>query len=253
MLKLSNVHAGYGKTEILHGIDIELSAGELVSVVGPNGCGKSTLLKTATGILTPTEGTLTLQEEPLCGMSTAAAARKIAYLAQGKSTPEMTVGEMVLHGRFPHLSYPRRYGKKDKAIALQAMEHMGISELSERPLSTLSGGMRQKAYLAMALTQETELILLDEPTTFLDISNSISLMNTLCRLREDGKGILTVLHDLPLAMAYSDRVIVMDGGCIVSSGTPEEIFKSGVIGRVFGVELIRDKENYYFKQRQDHD
>ena len=247
MLKLEKVRAGYGKTEVLHGIDLELNAGELVTIVGPNGCGKSTLLKTATGILTPTAGSVTLDGEEK--LSPTATARKIAYLAQGKAAPEMDVGEMVLHGRFPHLTYPRRYGAKDKAIAREAMKRMGIADLKEKPMSTLSGGMRQKAYLAMALAQETDLILLDEPTAFLDISNAISLMNTLCELRKDGKGILAVLHDLPLAMAYSDRVIVMEGGRIVSSGTPEQIYESGVIDCVFGVELKKDKESFYFKQR----
>lgn len=249
MLKLENVRTGYGKTEILHGIDIELNGGELVSIVGPNGCGKSTLLKTAMGMLTPMSGTVTLCGRALSSMTRTETARKAAYLAQGKSAADMTVSQMVLHGRFPHLSYPRRYSMRDKAIAREAMEQMGIAHLEHSPLSTLSGGMRQKAYVAMALTQDTDLILLDEPTTYLDISNSITLMQTLRSLVKSGKGIVTVLHDLPMAMAYSDRVIVMDGGRIVSSGTPEEIYESGIIGDVFGVELVKDEDNYYFKQR----
>jgi len=246
MLKLEKVRAGYGKAEILHGIDLEIKGGELVSIIGPNGCGKSTLLKSAMGIIKHS-GVITLRGEDMDSLSPREIARRIAYLPQGKSAPEMNVGEMVLHGRFPHLSYPRKYGVKDKEIALSAMERMGITELSDKPVSNLSGGMRQKAYLAMALTQKTELILLDEPTTYLDISNSMALMRTLRELSDEGKGIAAVLHDIPLALTYSDRVIVMDGGCIVSYGTPEEIYESGVVALIFGVRIEKSEENYYFK------
>ena len=249
MLELKNVCAGYGNREILTDVSFSFSKSEFVSVVGPNGSGKSTLLKTAMGILPLTSGGVYVDGEDLRGLSQRRIAEKISYLSQGRNVPDMTVGQLVLHGRFPHLSYPRQYSENDKQIVLRAMSQLGISEYADRPLSALSGGMRQNAYIAMALSQDTDYILLDEPTTYLDIFHQLELMKTFKKLSDMGKGVVSVLHDLPLAFSFSDRVIVLNDGKVVADGAPSEIYGDAVIYDVFGIELdySESEQNYRYK------
>ena len=163
----------------------------------------------------------------------------------------MTVEQMVLHGGFPHLSYPRRYGEKDREVAFEALKQMGLDELAGRPLSSLSGGIRQKAYIAMALAQDTEYILLDEPTAYLDIYNQIELMNILKSLAQAGRGVVTVMHDLPLALEFSDGIAVINNGRIAACDTPENICTSGIVKEIFGTELrySETEGTYYYKYR----
>ncbi len=248
MIKLNKLCSGYGSRQILFDICAEVECGELISVIGPNGCGKSTLLKSIAGILPLHSGEVEIDGTSLSTLKRGDVAKRVAYLAQGKSTPDMTVGQMVLHGRFAHLSYPRIYGDKDKMIANEAMERMGVIDVADRPISSLSGGMRQNAYIAMALAQDTDYILLDEPTTYLDIAHQIELMNTLRTLSDSGKGILAVMHDIPLALGYSDKVIVVDGGNIKATGTPDEIYSLGIIEQIFGVSLLKtpDGKGFYY-------
>ena len=247
MIELRNVSAGYGKNTVLEDVSVTLEKGKLTSVIGVNGCGKSTLLKTVLDILPVSGGQVFLDEAPLAGMTRNEIARKVAYLAQGKDTPDMTVEQMVLHGRFPHLSYPRRYSEKDREIARSAMEQVGIAKLAHQPLHTLSGGMRQNAYIAMALAQDTDYILLDEPTTYLDISHQIGLMRLLRSLADSGKGVISVMHDLPMAMTFSDRIIILDKGKVVADDIPQAVWKSGAVERVLGISLEYAEEikGYY--------
>ena len=243
MLEIKNVHVSYGKQEVLKGASVSIFKGEILSIIGANGCGKTTLLKSAAGII-PRSGEVIADGEPLCcGGGTA---KRIAYLAQGRSAPGMTVGEMVLHGRFPYLSYPRRYSENDRRIAREAMESVGIAEHAERTVSELSGGMRQAAYIAMALAQGTDYILLDEPTTYLDVRHQLSLLHLLQKLAESGKGIAAVMHDLPLAFALSDKIAVMENGIAVAYGTPSEIYTHECIGRIFGIRLKKDEDGYRY-------
>ena len=165
MIEIKNLSAGYGSKTVLGGVNAKFETGKLTSIVGVNGCGKSTLLKSILGILPPSDGEILLDGVPLTEMSRNAIAKRVAYLSQGMAVPDMTVGQLVIHGRFPYLSYPRRYSTADREIAREAMDAVGISELADSPLSSLSGGMRQNAYIAMALAQDTDHILLDEPTT----------------------------------------------------------------------------------------
>ena len=151
------------------------------------------------------------------------------------------MAQIVLHGRFPHLNYPRRYTGQDYEIAFSAMEQLKIADLAHKPLSTLSGGMRQNAYVALALAQSSDYVLMDEPTSYLDIGNSLQLMRTLRELADEGKGIVAVLHDIPLAMAFADVIAVMSAGESVAQGAPKELFESGIFGEVFGVELKRSE------------
>ena len=248
MLEIKNVSAGYGNHTVLDGVTSGFQNGKLTSIIGQNGCGKSTLLKTALGILPLSQGEIILDGKNLHEMSRNEIARKIAYLAQGKNTPDMTVWQMVLHGRFPYLSYPRRYTDHDKKIANHAMEAVGISELKSKPLYTLSGGMRQNAYIAMALAQDTDYILLDEPTTYLDIAHRLKLMKLLRKLANNGKGIVAVMHDLLLAFEFSDEILVIQNGKTIAQQKPRELCETPVIQEIFNVKIhrISDIGKYYY-------
>ncbi|MBE6601058.1 MAG: ABC transporter ATP-binding protein [Ruminococcaceae bacterium] len=237
MIELQNLCVGYAKTSVLEGLDLTIQKGELTAIIGTNGCGKTTLLKTILGLLPPTEGTVKLDGDPISALSRIKIAQRVAYVAQSKDTPDMTVLQLVLHGRFPYLHYPRRYSKRDMTIAKSALEALGIAHLADRRLETLSGGMRQSAYLAMALTQKTEYILLDEPTTHLDISNTLELMHLLRAFADQGKGIVAVLHDLPLAMRFADRIVLLHDGRLAACDTPTKLLEDGTLAQIFGVSL----------------
>lgn len=247
MLELKNICAGYGKKQVLTDISLSFPKSGFLSVVGPNGSGKSTLLKAATGILPLSSGDVHIDGEKLSGLSRRRLAEKVAYLSQGKNIPDMTVSQLVLHGRFPHLSYPRRYTDRDHGIVSSALHALGISDLADRPLASLSGGMRQNAYIAMALAQDAGYILLDEPTAYLDIQHQLALMKTLRKLAVLGKGVVAVLHDLPLAFAFSDGIVVLKEGAVAAEGAPAAIYKRPVIREVFGVELGYAKEEQSYR------
>ena len=245
MLELNRISAGYGKQTVLDGISVDFEKGKLTSIIGVNGGGKSTLLKAILGILPLSGGEITIDGENLLTMSRNEIAKKIAYLSQGKNTPDMTVMQMVLHGRFPYLSYPRRYSSHDREVAIKAMETVGVAEFAHKPLYSLSGGMRQNAYIAMALAQDTDYILLDEPTTNLDIAHQLELMRLLKQLSDNGKGIVTVMHDLPLAFDFSDTLTVMNNGKIIAYGTPSEICESHIVEDIFGVKIKQVQKGKY--------
>lgn len=239
MVEIKGLCAGYPGKAVLRDVDLCLPAGQITVLTGPNGCGKSTLLKALCGILPLTGGTVTLDGCSLATLSRKELAQKIAYLSQSRQVPDITAGRLVLHGRFPYLSYPRRYRPEDHAAAEAAMAEMGISDLADTPLERLSGGQRQKVYLAMALAQDTPVVLLDEPTTYLDIRHQQQLMAQAKALRGRGKTVVMVLHDLPHALKTADRLVLMDGGRIAAQGTAEEVFTSGGLDRVFGITLGR--------------
>ncbi len=250
MLELNRISAGYGKQTVLDGISVDFEKGKLTSIIGVNGCGKSTLLKAILGILSLSSGEIFIDGENLLTISRNEIAKKIAYLSQGKNIPDMTVEQMVLHGRFPYLSYPRRYSSHDREVAIKAMETVGVAEFAHKPLYSLSGGMRQNAYIAMALAQDTDYILLDEPTTYLDIAHQLELMRLLKQLSDNGKGIVTVMHDLPLAFDFSDTLTVMNNGGIIACGTPSELCNLPIIEDIFGVKIKQMQDGMYSYQYQ---
>lgn len=239
MIELSHVSAGYGKHGVLRDVSLSLEKGSLVSIIGVNGCGKSTLLKTIPAILPITDGSITLDGQSIDGLSRRDIARKVAWLPQGKTTADMTVEQMVLHGRFPYLDYPRRYTKQDRDIAYAAMERSGVAHRAQDPLRSLSGGMRQSACIAMALAQSTDYILLDEPATYLDMAHQLALMKTLRALAGEGKGIVAVMHDLAMAFTFSDRIILLHDGGILGDDVPAAIAGENAIRQLFGVILER--------------
>ncbi len=250
MLEIRNLTAGYRRKNVLRHLSVGFEAGRLTAVVGPNGCGKSTLLKAILGMLPQTEGAVALEGEVLPGArDPLRMARRIAYLPQGQRVPDMTVEQMVTHGRFPYLVYPRGYTDRDRALARAAMERVGIGHLAAAPMATLSGGLRQIAYLAMALAQDTPYLLLDEPSTYLDVAHQVALMRLLRDLSAEGRGVVAVLHDLPLALTYADRVVVMDEGQIVAQGTPRDVVQGGALESVFGVSVAEADGAYFCRLR----
>ena len=252
MIEITNLSAGYPGKTVLKNVSATIPDGKVTVILGPNGCGKSTLLKTLCGILPIAGGTVNLDGRNILHDPPRILAQKVAYLAQSRQVPEITVQRLVLHGRFPYLRYPRRYGQADYAAADTAMEQMGITDLADTPLGNLSGGQRQKVYIAMALAQNTRVVLLDEPTTYLDVAHQLQMMHQARLLSNQGKTVVMVLHDISLALQVADYVIVMQGGGIVTAGRTECVYDSGDLDRVFGVRLGRAKTesgwHYYYEE-----
>lgn len=239
MIELKNLSAGYGRQVVLSGVSMELTPGKVLALLGPNGCGKSTLLKTILGLQPRLGGEILVDGIPSDQITPRQLAQKITYLAQSRNTPNITARRMVLHGRFPYLSYPRRYRREDYEMVEKALRWADAAAFADRSMEELSGGQRQKVYLAMALAQDTETILMDEPTTFLDVAHQLEVMATARRLAGEGRAVLMVLHDLCLALRWADEIAVAAKGGLPFRGSPEEAFESGILDRTFGVRLAR--------------
>ena len=251
MIQLRGLRAGYPGRTVLEGIDLDFRPGEVLAILGPNGCGKSTLLRTANGLLPRTGGEVLVDGVSIDRLTPRDLARKAAYLPQSRQVPAITARRMVLHGRFPYLSYPRRYSREDRAMVSRALDWAGAAELAERPLAELSGGQRQKVYLAMALAQDTAAILMDEPTTYLDVGCQLEVMALARRLAEEGRAVVMVLHDLTLALRYAHRTALLWEGRVRQTGTPEELYAGEALEQVMGVRLGRVKTEeggrYYYR------
>lgn len=252
-MELREVTAGYGGADVVKGISLRFQPGEVTVLAGPNGCGKSTLLRAAARLLPLSGGQVLVDGADTAGWSSRTFARQAALLPQSRPMPEITVEALVLHGRFPYLGYPRRYSREDREAARQAMERTGVAGLEGVPMAHLSGGQRQKVYLAMALAQDTPVLLLDEPTTFLDIAHQLELAETARTLAEEGKAVVMVLHDLNLALSCAHRVAVLEEGQLRRVGAPEEIYASGVLEKVFqvrahSVETAKGERQYLFSR-----
>lgn len=255
MVDINNLTAGYSGKPVLTDITLPFPAGKVTAVLGPNGCGKSTLLKTIAGILPIQKGSIWVDGTDLSGLDPKLRARTVTYLAQNRPVPQMTVMQLTLHGRFPYLSYPRRYRREDVLIAENCLKQLGLWELKDAQLATLSGGQRQKVYLAMALAQDTPVVLMDEPTTFLDVGHQLQTLADAKDLARQGKTVVLVLHDLTLAMEHADYLVVMHNGRIRQTGTPEEIWKTGCLNEVFRVNVHRfateNGTKYYCQLQSD--
>lgn len=250
MIELKTISGGYGKKEIITDVSAVFRNGEITSIIGANGCGKSTLLMLCAGLLPLTSGSVLLDGDDISRLSRNTAAKRVSYLAQEKSVGNISVRSLVSHGRFPYLGYPRRYTASDTQKIEEAMELAGVSDISERPVCELSGGQQQRVRIAMILAQDTGNVLLDEPLTYLDIRHQYELMELIIKLKSMGKAIVTVMHDLNLALCYSDKIAVMENGKITALDTSMNIVRGDAMSPALGVraEYSEDAKQYFLRK-----
>ncbi|MFH5208355.1 ABC transporter ATP-binding protein [Antrihabitans sp. NCIMB 15449] len=237
-LRAEGLTLGYGTTDIVSNLDVEIPDGRITVIVGANACGKSTLLRGLARLLPPRDGTVLLDGRSVQDMRSIEVAKLLGLLPQAPVAPDgITVGDLVGRGRYPHQGWFRKWNSADEAALVRAFDATGTGDLIDRRISDLSGGQRQRVWIAMVLAQETDLLLLDEPTTFLDISNQIELLDLMIDLnRESGTTVVLVLHDLNLAFRYADHIVAMKAGAIVAEGPPAEVATAAVIKDVFGLD-----------------
>lgn len=245
MLEFRELRAAYDGVETLHGVSAHLAPGKLTAIIGPNGCGKSTLMKCAVGLMKPSGGEILLNGQPLSVIPEKERARHLSYMPQSRIAPDISVRHLVIHGRYPHLKWGQSLRREDREIVQAAIERVKLGALVNRPVSRLSGGERQRAYLAMMLAQQTAVMLLDEPTAYLDLSSQFALMELLRALCREGRSVILVLHELSLALEYTDSLLLMERGRLVAAGSPEEVYRSGQIQRIFSIDVRRTSDNKY--------
>lgn len=237
----------YDDVLIVSNMEMDIKQGKITSIIGPNGCGKSTVLKAIGRILKPKKGLVLLSGEDIKKLSTKEIATKMAILPQTPTAPSgLTVGELIAYGRFPHQKGFGKLTPKDKEIIQWALNVTKLVDYEDREVDTLSGGQRQRVWIAMALAQQTDLILLDEPTTYLDMSHQMEVLELLYELnRTQGCSIVMVLHDLNLAARFSDIMIAMRAGKIIKQGSPKEVMNNEVLKEAFHVEaqIVEDKKS----------
>ncbi|PFG15591.1 iron complex transport system ATP-binding protein [Propionicimonas paludicola] len=236
-LEAERLRLGYEQKVVLDGIDLGIEQGSVTTLIGANGCGKSTLLKAFGRLLTPLGGEVRLSGQPLRELSAKRLARRLAVLPQKPLTPAATTTrDLVLRGRSPHQSLLRPWTPADAATVDAALAATGLTDLAERDVNTLSGGQLQRAWVALVLAQETPTILLDEPTTYLDLSHQLEVLRLVRRInRERGTTIVMVLHDLGLAARFSDRLVVLHQGQVLADGTPWQVLTPEVLATAFGL------------------
>jgi iron complex transport system ATP-binding protein len=232
------ITVGYGERPVLADLTYDVPDGKVTSIIGPNGCGKSTLLRTLARLLKPTAGTVRLDGGPITALSTRDVSQRLALLPQSPVAPEgLLVRDLVGRGRHPHQKWFSQWSADDEQVVAAALRMTDTHDLADRAIDQLSGGQRQRAWIAMTLAQDTDLVLLDEPTTFLDLAHQVEVLDLVTRLnRERGRTVAMVLHDLNLAARYSDVIVVMKGGEIVAQGDPVATFTPELLDDVFGLE-----------------
>ncbi|PFR35688.1 ABC transporter ATP-binding protein [Bacillus cereus] len=237
-LAVDAVSVGYNEGLIIDGLTVEIPEGKITTIIGPNGCGKSTLLKTASRILKAKQGTVYLDGKAIEKQPTKEIAKKMAILPQTAEVPTgLTVFELVSYGRFPHQKGFGTLKEEDYRYINWALEVTGMKEFANRPAEALSGGQRQRVWIAMALAQGTELLVLDEPTTYLDMAHQLEVLNLLKKLNEEeGRTIVMVIHDLNHASRFSDHMIALKAGKLMKQGTPDEVMTSETLRNVFEIE-----------------
>ena len=237
VLTAERLTLGYGPRTVVHDLDLTVPEGKVTAVVGPNGCGKSTLLRGVSRLLRPKDGRVLLDGEDVHRMPTRQVARSMALLPQHPVVPEgITVGELVARGRHPHHGLLRRWTREDDEVVAAALEQTRTQDIVSREVAELSGGQRQRVWIAMVLAQRTDLLLLDEPTSFLDIAHQVEVLDLVRDLSVDrGTTVVMVLHDLAMAARYADHLVAMRGGRVVAQGTPQEVVTAETVCDVFGI------------------
>jgi iron complex transport system ATP-binding protein len=255
LIKAQNINVDIKNKKILCGIDLSIDEGKIYSIIGPNGSGKTTLLRVVSRNLKPSSGSVHLNGNNIHRMNTKKVAKEMAVLTQVHSgMNDVTVKQLISYGRFAHIDWWRGKNSKDTEVIDECIEKTGLSEYAERKISTLSGGERQRAWIAMSLAQKPNILILDEPTTFLDISHQLEVMELVSRLnREENITILMVLHDINHAARYSDELIVIKDGGIFKVGKPMDVLTADTLREVFNVKASvtmdenSDKPIFYAK------
>lgn len=247
LIEVRDLHHAFGALQVLRGVSVSVRAGEMTSIIGPNGSGKSTLLRIAGRLLRPERGAVYFDGQDAWSIPPREFARRVAFLPQAPEAPaDLTVGELVARGRHPYRGLLGGSGERDREAVERALALAGVDGLRHRTVATLSGGERQRAWVALALAQEPDVLLLDEPTTYLDIGHQVELLSLLARLNEEqGLTVLMVMHDLPQAAHYSRRLIAVSAGEVVADGAPAEVLTEPQVEAIFGVavRVYRDPES----------
>ncbi|MFC4303220.1 ABC transporter ATP-binding protein [Cohnella boryungensis] len=243
-LEARELTVSYGNQFIFQDLNLSIGKGKITALIGANGCGKSTLLRTMARLLKPREGNVLLEGRSIAALPTKDVAKRMALLPQGPSAPEgLTVLQLVKQGRYPYQSWLHQWSKEDERHVRHALETTGLTELAERKVDSLSGGQRQRAWIAMVLAQGTEIVLLDEPTTYLDLTHQIEALDLLYELYErEGRTIVMVLHDINLACRYAHHLVAIRDQKVFVEGPPEQVVTSEMIESVFNMRsnVIRD-------------
>ncbi|WP_024620878.1 ABC transporter ATP-binding protein [Metaclostridioides mangenotii] len=239
-IETNNLSIAYDEITIVKDLNIKIPKGEITIIIGPNGCGKSTALKAIGRILKPKSGIVHLYGDDITSLTTKEVSKKMAILPQSPQAPGgLTVGELVSYGRFPHQKGFSKLDSEDKKVVAWALKATKLAELENIMVHSLSGGQRQRVWIAMALAQQTDLILLDEPTTYLDLSYQLEVLKLLHRLnREEGCTVAMVLHDLNLAARFADYMLAIRDGQIIHHGTPKEVMTEEVLKETFNIDAM---------------
>ena len=231
-----SVSSGYGHTTVLDDLDLDIPTGVVTTIIGPNGCGKSTLLRTLARLIKPSSGHVVLDGADIAKLKSKQIATTMGLLPQSPLAPEgLTVGDLVARGRHPHQTWLRQWSSDDAEVVDAALEQTGVRDLADRPVDSLSGGQRQRVWISMTLAQGTDLLLLDEPTTYLDLSHALDVLDLVDELSSQGRTVVMVLHDLNLAIRYSDHIIAMRDGAVVAQGSPAEVISEEMLLETFGL------------------
>lgn len=242
----SSVTVGYGQRTIIRDLSATFPAGKITTIVGPNGCGKSTLLRAMSGLLDLGTGDVSVDGQNISEMKRKDVARILGVLPQSPVAPEgLLVSDLVARGRHPHQAWFRQWSSTDEDAVFEALKQTGSADLASRTLDELSGGQRQRVWISMVLAQNTDILFLDEPTTYLDLATSVDILELVDSLRQElGRTVVMVLHDLNLAVRYSDYLVVMKDGQVIASGTPAEIITAELLQQAFDLRarVIEDPE-----------